>query len=103
MNVSLIAIALDYEINLKKFKEENNFSMPIIADPKAKIIKPYNVYRLGKLSDLFFGKAKLAVPTSYLIGTDGIIRWVFSGTREDRPAMDQITQAIQENLPALSQ
>nr|QEE15254.1 hypothetical protein DSAG12_01079 [Candidatus Prometheoarchaeum syntrophicum] len=76
--------------------------MPIIADMKGDIVKNYKVYTTGNMVDHAFLKFKLAIPTTYLIGINGIITWRYVGTREDRPSISQIFQAIEENLNELN-
>ena len=101
-NVSILAIARDPPKKLKNFKHSNKFSMPIIADMKGNIVKNYKVYTTGNMVDHAFLKFKLAIPTTYLIDTNGIITWRYVGTREDRPDISQIFQAIEENLNGLN-
>jgi hypothetical protein len=72
--------------------------MPIIGGMTEKIVKSYKVYTTGNMVDHAFLKFKLAIPTTYLIDTNGIITWRYVGTREDRPEISQIFQAIEENL-----
>ena len=76
--------------------------MPIIADMKGNIVKNYKVYTTGNSLDHAFLKFKLAIPTTYLIDTNGIIKWRYVGTREDRPDISQIFQAVEENLQGLN-
>jgi len=76
--------------------------MPIIADMKGDIVKNYKVYTTGNMVDHAFLKFKLAIPTTYLIDTNGIIKWRYVGTREDRPDISQIFQAIEENLNGIN-
>ena len=76
--------------------------MPIIADMQGDIVKGYKVYSTGNMVDHAFLKFKLAIPTTYLVDTNGIITWRYVGTREDRPDISQIFQAIEENLQGLN-
>jgi peroxiredoxin len=101
-NVSVLAIARDPPKKLKHFKHSHNFSMPIIGDMAENIVKSYKVYTTGNMVDHAFLKFKLAIPTTYLIDTNGIIKWRYVGTREDRPDISQIFQAIEENLQGLN-
>jgi len=72
--------------------------MPIISNMKGDIVKNYKVYTTGNKLDHAFLKFKIAIPTTCLIDTNGIIKWRYVGTREDRPNISQIFQAIEENL-----
>ena len=76
--------------------------MPIIANMKGDIVRNYKVYTTGNSLDHTFLKFKIAIPTTYLIDTYGIIKWRYVGTREDRPIISQIFQAIEENLNELN-
>ena len=74
-------------------KEEKALKFPIIADPSRKIIKNYKVFRLVKPGDIVFGKFKLAIPSTYLINSEGKIVWEYIGEREDRPGVDLMLDA----------
>jgi peroxiredoxin len=70
----------------------------MISDRGAKISKAYNVYTFGSISDISFMKTKLAIPSSFLINTNGKIVWRYIGARTDRPTIKILTQAIDKNI-----
>lgn len=74
---------------MKKFKEENNFSVDMISDRGGKIAKDYGVYwfteGIGNL------KTKQAVPSKFLINKDGEILWKYVGKdKTDRPSIQMM-------------
>jgi peroxiredoxin len=83
---------------LKKFKEENNFSIDLIADRGAKIAKDYNVYWFapgggGSLN------VKQAVPSKFLINKNKRIVWTYIGkNKTDRPSIEIMMEAIDKML-----
>lgn len=70
----------------------------MISDRGAKISKAYNVYTFGSMLDLSFLKTKLAVPSTFLINTEGKIVWTYIGARTDRPSIKLLVQAIDKNI-----
>jgi peroxiredoxin len=83
---------------LKKFREENNFSIDLIADRGAKIAKDYNVYWFapgggGSLN------VKQAVPSKFLINKNKRIVWTYIGkNKTDRPSIEIMMEAIDKML-----
>lgn len=100
-NIHIIAIARDNAKKLRLFKEENQFKMPIFPDITADVVKNYRVFTTGTFADHKHFKFRLAIPTTYLINKQGIIVWRFVGTREERPSLDLMLRAIEENLPEI--
>ena len=88
-----MSIAPDSEKNLKKMDQ---YPMRIISDlPKGKISREYNCFKItsskkkGKII-----KTKDVEPFSYLIDSNGIIKWIFKGTKEIRPTNEILKEAI---------
>lgn len=98
-NVLIVGVAIDNPGKLKIFRDENQFEMEIIPDPKGTLAKQYNAYSTGSAKDNLHLKFKLAVPSTYLINQQGKITWRYVGTREDRPSIELLFQAIEENIP----
>ncbi len=80
------------------FGEENGFNFTMISDRGAKISKAYNIYTFGSMLDMSFMKIKLAIPSSFLIDSNGKIVWRYIGARTDRPSIEILTTAIDENI-----
>jgi peroxiredoxin len=97
-NIKFITISTDSVRNLKKFSEENSFNYSMISDRGGKIAKAYNIYTFGKIIDIVYLKIKLAIPSSFLINKDGVIVWQYIGSREDRPSIEDLIEAIDKNL-----
>jgi peroxiredoxin len=83
---------------LQKFKEENNFSIDLIADRGAKIAKDYFVYWFahgggGSLN------VKQAVPSKFLINKNKKIVWTYIGKdKTDRPSIELMMEAINKKI-----
>jgi len=97
-NIKLLSIASDSARLLRKFKEENNFSVDMISDRGAKIAKEYDVYWFapgaGKKINI-----KQAVPSKFLINKEGIIVWKYIGKdKTDRPSIEMMTSIIDKHL-----
>jgi peroxiredoxin len=96
--IKIITIATDSVNHLKKFSEENGFEFTMISDRGAKISKAYNVYTFGSMLDMSFMKTKMAIPSTFLIDSNGKIVWRYIGARTDRPSIEILTTAIDENI-----
>ena len=97
-NIKLLSIASDSIGLLRKFKEENNFSVDMISDRGAKIAKEYDVYWFapgaGKKINI-----KQAVPSKFLINKEGIIVWKYRGKdKTDRPSIEMMTSIIDKHI-----
>ena len=92
--IKLISIAADSERLLKRFKEENNFKVDLIADRGAKIAKEYDVYIFAKGAGKNI-KMKQAFPSKFLIDKDGKIIWTYIGKdKTDRPSIELMQEVI---------
>ena len=60
-NVTVVGIAIDSVSKLKKFRDENQFPLEIIPDPKGIIAKQYKAYSTGSLTDNLYLKFKLEI------------------------------------------
>ena len=97
-NIKLLSIASDSVGLLRKFKEENNFSIDIISDRGAKIAKEYDVYWFATGAGKNY-KIKQAVPSKFLINKKGKIIWKYiSRDKTDRPSIDLMTSIIDKNI-----
>ena len=97
-NIKLISIASDSIRLLRKFKEENGFSIDIIADKGARIAKDYNVnwFAPGGGGSL---KVKQAVPSKFLINREVKIVWKYIGKdKTDRPSIELMMEVINKKL-----
>lgn len=92
----MIAISTDKARPLKNLVEKEDYKFRVISDADAKISKEYNVF--GKPTDYDMLKTELAIPTSYLINSNGKIVWRYVGTKTDRPSIEAILEAIDRKL-----
>lgn len=95
-NIMLVAISTDRIRPLKKLAEKENYKFKVISDADAKISKEYKVF--GKPIDYDMIKAELAIPSTYLIDSTGMIVWRYIGTKTNRPSIEAILEAIDNNL-----
>lgn len=92
----MIAISTDKVRPLMKLAEKEGYKFRVISDVDAKISKEYNVF--GKPIDYDVIKFELAIPTSYLIDSNGTIVWRYVGYKTDRPSIEAIIDAIDSKL-----
>lgn len=92
----IIAMSTDSVRHTIAMAEEHNFKFTLISDRGAIIAKTYNVYTYGSMLDRSFMKTKMAVPSDFLIDKTGTIVWRYVGARKDRPSMEVLTNAIDE-------
>jgi peroxiredoxin len=83
---------------LRKFKEENNFTIDMISDRGAKIAREYDVYWFAPGGGKKY-KIKQAVPSKFLINKQGQITWKYIGKdKTDRPSIEMMTNIIDKNI-----
>ena len=95
-NVKLITIMTDRAMAIKKLAEKQNYDFTIISDEKAEISKQYKAF--GKPVDFDMIKMLIAIPTTYLIDTNGKIVWRYLGNKTERPTIEAILEAIDTKL-----
>lgn len=94
--MKLITIATDRVKPLKKLAEKENYMFTVISDSETKLSNEYNVF--GKPVDFDMIKIELAIPSTYLINSNGEIVWRYVGTKTDRPSINTIVEAIDTKL-----
>lgn len=95
-DIIVIAISTDRVGPLKKLAEKEDYKFRVISDADAKISKEYNVF--GKPIDYDMIKFELAIPSSYLIDSNGKIVWRYVGNKTDRPLIEAIIEAIDKEI-----
>ncbi len=96
--MKLISIAADSERLLRNFKEENGFSVNIVADRLTKIIKQYGVYWYAKGGGGTM-KVKQAFPSTFIINKNKLIVWKYIGQdKTDRPSMEKLLSVIDDKI-----
>jgi peroxiredoxin len=96
--IKLISIASDSVRLLRKFKEENKFTVDMISDRGAIIAKEYGVYWFAPGGGKDY-KIKQAVPSKFFIDKNGIIVWKYIGKdKTDRPSIEMMTSIIDKYI-----
>lgn len=98
LNVKLIAIAIDLPDKLIKMKYKNNFKMQIITDRAGRISKAFNVFLNRKTAGHDQLQISHAIPSKFLINKEGEVVWQYVGSKEDRPSIELIIEAINKFL-----
>jgi peroxiredoxin len=94
----MIAISCDSARKILQLKEKMNYSWSFISDRSGKIPKAYHVYASEPLNGHDKLQVKNAIPSKFLIDKSGTIVWKYVGSKTQRPTMEQIIDAIDQNL-----
>jgi peroxiredoxin Q/BCP len=70
--VRVVAISSDPADVLKRHRERNGFTFPLLSDPKAEVIRRYDLLH----EHAGPGHADIARPGEFLIDRTGTVRWV---------------------------
>lgn len=78
--------------NPVKFLEEHPTSFPFLLDEDRAVSKSYGVYqRLG------LDAINIARPATFVIGRDGIVRYLYVGSSQaDRAPLEDVLRALQQ-------
>ena len=106
---SVVTVTMETVENVKKTIEKTKADFPVLADRKQKISKEYKVaFAVNDAMNTQYKKygidipksngkngASLPVPATYIIGTDGKIKWVYFNTDfRQRPSIQEIIDNI---------
>jgi len=97
-DVKLISIAIDLPDKLTKMKYKNDYKIRFITDRAGRISKAYNVFLDRKTAGHDGLQISHAIPSKFLINREGNIVWQYVGTKTDRPSIELIVEAIENNL-----
>ena len=97
-DVKLISIAIDLPDKLIKMKYKNDYKIQFITDRAGRISKVYNVFLDRKTAGHDGLQISHAIPSKFLINREGNIVWQYVGTKTDRPSIELIVEAIENNL-----
>lgn len=95
-NIKLIVIVTDRAMPLKQLAEKRKYDFTVISDEKGELAKQYKAF--GKPIDYDMIKVELAIPTTYLINSDGNVVWRYLGNKTERPSIEAILEAIDTKL-----
>lgn len=97
-NIKLISIAVDSPRKMKILQEKYEIPFQFIADRDAKITKSYNVYLTEEHPDYDQFQINHAIPSKFLINKEGIVVWQYFGTKDERPTIEILLEAIEKKL-----
>lgn len=84
MNAELLAISIDDLSDAAYAVEQLGLEFPVLYDESGDVVKSYGVFNQAN------GYAK---PSTFIIDTEGVVRWEFSGSTSHRtPTRDIIEQ-----------
>lgn len=77
--------------NPQKFLDEHPVSFPFLLDEDRAVTKSYGVYQL-----LGIDAINIARPATFVVGRDGIIRYLYVGSSQvDRAPVEDVLDALQ--------
>lgn len=79
-------------------KYKNDYKIQFITDRAGRISKVYNVFLDRKTAGHDGLQISHAIPSKFLINREGNIVWQYVGTKTDRPSIELIVEAIENNL-----
>jgi peroxiredoxin len=92
-HVSLLCIAAEKRAGMfkpEKFLQEHPVSFPFLLDEDRAVTKAYGVYQRLKMDAI-----NIARPATFLIGSDGTVRWIYIGDGQtDRAPLDLLREQI---------
>jgi peroxiredoxin len=96
--IKLISISNDSTRKVKKMIEKNEFNITFLVDRGARIAKSYNV--LLTKEDPQYEKSQVdhAIPSKFLINSEGILVWQYIGAKTDRPSIEMLINGIEQNI-----
>lgn len=87
LGAQFFAISTDDLSNAGFMADNTGVSFPVLYDPGAEVVSAFEVFDL--LGD------GLAAPSTFVIDTDGVIRWKYVGARKgDRPSVETILTQV---------
>jgi thioredoxin-dependent peroxiredoxin len=97
LNVEILGASADPVKTQVGFKEKYKLNFPLLSDPDLKMIEAFGARRMKK----FLGKSFLGiVRSSFLIGADGKIEYVWDNVRAKGHAVEVLAVASELNSSA---
>jgi peroxiredoxin len=95
--IRVVGISVDSpEVNRRQ-AQRLGYTFPLLSDPKAEVIRHYNVLHLGAGPK----GADIARPAEFLIDSNGIVRWVnLTENIAVRARPEQVLSAFDQIAPA---
>ena len=95
--ISVVAISVDPPDVNKRQSQKLGYTLPLLSDPNAKVIRRYDVLHPGAGPK----GADIARPAEFLLDSDGIVRWVnLTDNIAVRARPEQMLEAFSQLSPA---
>jgi peroxiredoxin len=95
----LLAISVDPPETSKKLRQDRGYSFTFLSDPKAEVIRRYDVLHPGGGP----GEAEIARPAEFVIDPAGVVRWVnLTESILVRARPEQVLAAVSAMGPAVA-
>ena len=90
---ALVGISVDGAFCHKAFRQQNNISIPLLADfhPKGEVAKAYGVWS---------EKHGVAGRALVMVGPDGVVQWSYLSPPLEVPGANLIFDALEQRTPA---
>ena len=87
MNAEILAISVDDLSQASYAVQQLGLEFPILYDPQAEVVEAYGVFNAS---------AGYATPSTFIIDTDGVVRWEFVGSASHRTPSSEIIAQLQK-------
>jgi peroxiredoxin len=91
--IRVVGISVDPPDTNQRQSQKLGYSFPLLSDPKAKVIRRYDVLHPGAGPK----SADIARPAEFLLDSDGVVRWVnLTDNIAVRARPEQVLEAFSE-------
>ena len=87
MNAEILAVSVDDLSQASYAVQQLGLEFPILYDPTAEVVKAYGV---------FVESSGIARPSTFIIDTEGEVRWEFIGSTSHRTPSSEIIAQLQK-------
>ena len=95
----MLAISVDPPETSKKLRQDRGYSFTFLSDPKAEVIRRYDVLHPGGGP----GEAEIARPAEFVIDPGGVVRWLnLTESILVRARPEQVLAAVSAMGPAVA-
>lgn len=92
----MVGISVDPPDVNQRHSQKLGYTFPLLADPKAKVIRRYDVLHPGAGPK----GADIARPAEFLLDSDGIVRWInLTDNIAVRARPEQVLEASKQFIP----
>lgn len=94
--IRVVGISVDPPDVNQRHSQKLGYTFPLLADPKAKVIRRYDVLHPGAGPK----GADIARPAEFLLDSDGIVRWInLTDNIAVRARPEQVLEASKQFIP----